>query len=420
MNALCRDCLSDVLQGQDRCASCNGRRILAHAELDALSIAHLDCDAFYAAVETRDNPKLAGKPVIIGGGRRGVVLTANYPARKFGLKSAMPMFQALKACPEAIVVRPNMRKYADVARAIRALLQALTPQVEPLSLDEAYLDLTGTTRLHGMAPAKTMARVAKQIETEIGITVSVGLSYNKFLAKMASDLDKPNGFAIIGRAEAMRFLCDKPIGMIGGVGPVLQKRLARDGYSVIGQLQEEDARKLADRYGDTGLWLHRVARGIDGRAVNAGGARKSVSSERTFERNISNAKELERSLWEQSERVSARAKASGTGGYAVTLKLKTASFRSLTRSSSLENPTQLSTVIFRAGQTLLKREIGPSYRLLGIGLSRLCEASECDLPDLLDEGASRRATREKTIDSIRERFGDDALRFGRSLPEQRK
>jgi len=416
MNALCRDCLADVAGDGAPCPLCNGRRILAHAELDTLSIAHLDCDAFYAAVEERDEPNLKGKPLIIGGGKRGVVLTANYAARKFGAKSAMPMFQALKLCPQAIIVRPDMGKYAGVAREIRTLLLTATPQVEPLSLDEAYLDLSGTDRLHGMAPAKTMARLVKRIEQSIGITVSVGLSYNKFLAKLASDLDKPRGFAVIGRGEAKSFLRDKPVGMIRGVGPALQARLVKDGISRIAQLQDSDARSLAARYGEMGLWLHRVASGEDHRSVNPDGEAKSLSAETTFEQNVSNPAELERILWGQAERVSARAKAAGIGGRTITLKLKSATFRIKARSATLDDPTQLSDVIFRVGRVLLAREaLGTSYRLLGIGLSQICPAIECDPPDLLDQSSARRAAVERAIDNVRAKFGKGAVRKGRSV-----
>jgi DNA polymerase-4 len=415
MIAFCRDCLSEVAAGRAECQSCHGRRIVAHPELDKLAIAHLDCDAFYAAVETRDNPALGEKPLIVGGGRRGVVLTASYPARKFGVKSAMPMFEALKLCPQAIVVRPNMSKYAAVAREIRLLLLSVTPQVEPLSLDEAYLDLTGTASLHGMAPAKTMARLVNQIERAIGITVSVGLSYNKFLAKLASDLDKPRGYAVIGIAEAKSFLCDKPIGIIRGVGPVLQARLCRDGISVIGQLQKADVRNLTIRYGATGSWLYRLALGEDNRLVGRDGQTKSVSSETTFEHNISSLVELERVLWDQAERVSARAKEDNIGGRTITLKLKTAAFRIKTRSLSLDSPTQLSDIIFRAGRALLARECGPSYRLLGVGLSQICPAAECDPPRLLDESTARRAAVERAVDSVRAKFGKAAVLKGRSM-----
>lgn len=419
MRALCRDCLSDVPEALSRCPLCDGRRIVAHPELGELAIAHLDCDAFYAAVETRDNPALAEKPLIVGGGRRGVVLTASYAARTFGVKSAMPMFQALKLCPQAIVVRPNMDKYATVARDIRALLLCSTPQVEPLSLDEAYLDLLGTTRLHGMTPAQTLARLVKQIEHTIGIPVSVGLSYNKFLAKLASDLDKPRGFAVIGRAEAKHFLRDKPIAMIRGVGPVLQARLHKHGLERIGQLQDADLSLLMHRYGDTALWLHRLANAEDDRTVDANAERRTLSAETTFERDIATFAELEGILWEQVERVSERAKASGIGGRTITLKLKTAGFRIKTRSASIENPTQLCDIIFRIGRRLLAREAtGIPYRLLGVGLTHICAAAECDPPDLLDVGSARRAAVEKAMDDVRAKFGSNALRKGRSVPVQ--
>jgi len=417
MQALCRDCLGEDGVEGSVCPRCGGARILSHPELWELSLAHLDCDAFYAAVEKRDNPSLVGKAVIVGGGsQRGVVMTACYEARKFGVKSAMPMFQAKKLCPHAIVIPPHMAKYAAVACDIRKLLTALTPLVEPLSLDEAYLDLSGTTRLHGMAPVKTMAALTNRIEKEIGITVSVGLSCNKFLAKLASDLKKPRGFAVIGRAEAKSFLSDKPVGIIRGVGKVLETRLSKDGITRIGQIQAMSMRMLADRYGETGLWLHRLANGEDTRHVEPDGEAKSLSAETTFEHDIAEFAELERILWEQAERVSARAKASELGGRTVTLKLKTTAFRIITRSASLESPTQLSDVIFRISRTLLKREAtGIPYRLLGVGLSQIRPASECDPPDFLDPNAGRRAAAERAIDSVRAKFGRASVLKGRSL-----
>jgi DNA polymerase-4 len=417
MAAFCRDCLADAAQDSGPCSACGSTRLLAHAELAELSIAHLDCDAFYAAVEKRDDPSLNGKAVIVGGGsQRGVVMTACYEARKFGVKSAMPMFQAKKLCPHAIVIPPRMAKYAAVARDIRKLLTALTPLVEPLSLDEAYLDLSGTTRLHGMMPAKTMAALTNRIEKEIGITVSVGLSCNKFLAKLASDLKKPRGFAVIGGVEAKEFLRERPVGIIRGVGRVLEKRLAQDGIARIGQLQQMGARMLADRYGETGLWLYRLANGEDVRSVDPDGEAKSISAETTFEHDIKQFAELERILWDQAERVSARAKAAELGGRTVTLKLKTAAFRIVTRSASLETPTQLSDVIFRVSRTLLQREAtGTPYRLLGVGLSQIRPASECDPPDFLDPKAGRRAAAERAIDHVRAKFGRASMLKGRSL-----
>jgi DNA polymerase-4 len=190
MAAFCRDCLRDTGDAL-RCPACFSPRILRHAELDTLTICHVDCDAFYATIEKRDDPTLADKPLIIGGGKRGVVSTACYIARTFGIRSAMPMFEARRLCPHATIVRPNMEKYADVSRRVRALMLDMTPQVEPISIDEAFMDLAGTARLHGMSAAKVLARFAARVEKEIGITVSIGLAANKFLAKIASDLERP-------------------------------------------------------------------------------------------------------------------------------------------------------------------------------------------------------------------------------------
>src|SRR5215469_9659964 len=302
MSAFCRDCLADASESGHRCKACGGRHILSHPELRTLAIAHLDCDAFYAAIEKRDNPAIADKPVIIGGGQRGVVSTACYIARIHGVKSAMPMFQANKLCPHAIVLKPNMAKYAAAAREVRQLMRELTPLVEPLSLDEAYLDLTGTERLHGMSPAKIMARLARRIESEIGITASIGLSHNKFLAKLASDLDKPRGFAVIGRAEAKAFLADKPVGWLWGVGGAMQRRVAADGITRIGQLAVLDARDLGARYGRMGLRLAHLSRGEDDRRVDPDGETKSISAETTFAQDQADGATLARILWPLCEK----------------------------------------------------------------------------------------------------------------------
>jgi DNA polymerase-4 len=417
VTAFCRDCLADARANAARCNACGSRRILVHDELDKLSIAHLDCDAFYAAIEKRDNPELRDKPVLVGGGsRRGVVSTACYVARIFGARSAMPMYRALELCPDAIVIRPNFAKYSQASKAIRAMMIDLTPMVEPLSLDEAYLDLSGTERLHGRTPAKTLALLTKRIETEIGITASVGLSCNKFLAKLASDLDKPRGFAVIGSAEAKTFLREKPVSFIRGAGAALQARLAKDGITRISQLQDADQRALAQRYGNTGLWLYRLANAQDGRAVDPEGETKSVSSETTFDGDIIKFEDLERILWEQSERVSRRAKAAELGGRTVVLKLKTKSFRIKTRSVSLDAPTQLADRIFRVAREALKRECdGTSYRLLGVGISQLAGTGECDPPDLVDAVADKRAKAEHAMDKVRAKFGGEAVGKGRSL-----
>jgi DNA polymerase-4 len=411
----CRDCLSDAAADAP-CPACGSSRVLAHPELETLSIAHMDCDAFYAAIEQRDDPSLKDKPLIIGGGTRGVVSTACYKARTFGVRSAMPMFQARKLCPQAVIIKPRIGYYAEAARAIRAKMQALTPLVEPLSLDEAYLDLSGTTRLLGRSPARTMARLALEIERDIGITVSIGLSGNKFLAKLASELDKPRGFAVIGMAEAASFLRDKPVAMIRGAGKVLAARLERDGFATIGALQDAEPRDLAARYGATGLWLSRISHAVDTRPVDPGGEMKTISAETTFNTDQSRLDELEKILWRQAERVSARAKAKGLAGRTVVLKLKTADFRLRTRSTSLEAPTQLADRIFRVAQAALKREAdGTRFRLLGVGLSGLAPGAEADPVGLIDTGDGKRAQAERAMDRIRAKFGGEAVGKGRGL-----
>jgi DNA polymerase-4 len=413
--AFCRDCLADA-RPDASCEACGSTRVLAHPELATLAIAHLDCDAFYASIEKRDDPSLAGLPVIVGGGTRGVVSTCCYIARRYGVRSAMPMFQARKLCPNAVVIKPRMSLYVETARAIRKLMRDLTPLVEPLSLDEAYLDLSGTSRIHGMVPAKTMAKLALAIEEQLGITVSIGLSGNKFLAKLASELDKPRGFAAIGMGEAKSFLRDKPASIIRGAGKVLALKLERDGFSTIGKLQDADSRDLANRYGATGLWLARIARAEDSRPVDPGGEMKTISSETTFNSDLSSLAELEAILWRQAERVSARAKNYGLAGRTVVLKLKTARFRLLTRSASLDAPTQLADKIFRVAQAALKREAnGQRFRLLGVGISNLSPAVEADQTNLLDPLTDKRAAAERAMDRIRAKFGGEAVNKGRGL-----
>jgi DNA polymerase-4 len=418
MAAFCRDCLSDAADGA-RCPVCHSPRVLRHADLETLTIAHVDCDAFYATIEKRDDPTLADKPLIVGGGRRGVVTTACYIARTFGVHSAMPMFEARRLCPQATIVRPNMEKYAGVSRQVRALMLDLTPQVEPISIDEAFLDLAGTERLHRMSPAKVLARFAARVESDLGITVSIGLAANKYLAKIASDLDKPRGFAVLGRAEAAAFLADKPVSLIYGVGKVAQARLARDGYRQIADLQRADERDLMRRYGAEGQRLHRLARGIDHREVNPDRERKSVSAENTFERDLASFRPLEKRLWAAAQEVSDRLKEKQLAGSTVTLKLKTAEFRILTRARSLDDPTQLAGKIFAAARDLLAREVnGTRYRLLGVGVSALTEAEAADPADLIDRGAARREAAERAMDRVRGRFGQEAVVKGLAFEDE--
>ena len=417
--AFCRDCISDAAADAP-CLACGSTRVVAHPELDTLTIAHLDCDAFYAAIEKRDDPSLKDRPLIVGGETRGVVSTACYIARTYGVRSAMPMFQARKLCPHAVVLKPRHAYYSQVARQIRVMMQELTPLVEPLSLDEAYLDLSGTERVHHRSAAKSMAALARRIEREIAITVSIGLSGNKFLAKLASELDKPRGFAVIGMAEAKSFLRDKPVGIMRGAGKVMQARLARDGIATIGQLQDADPKALTLRYGATGLWLHRMAHAQDSRRVDPEGEMKTISSETTFDKDLSSYAALEKILWRQAERVSARAKKIGLGGRTVVLKLKTADFRLRTRSASLEAPTQLADRIFRTAKTALKREAdGTRFRLLGVGLSNLAPAQSADPASLIDPVGDKRAAAERAMDKIKAKFGGEAVATGRSFRDGR-
>jgi DNA polymerase-4 len=413
MPGFCRDCRRDVPERAGRCSACGSPRVLRHGDLDALAIAHVDCDAFYATIEKRDDPSLADKPVIVGGRQRGVVLTACYVARTFGVRSAMPMFEARRLCPHASVVRPDMEKYARVGRQVRELMFKLTPLVEPVSIDEAFMDLSGTARLHGMSPAKALAGFAAGVETSLGITVSIGLSCNKFLAKIASDLDKPRGFAVLGGTEAAAFLAPKPVTLIFGVGKMSQQRLAHDGLRTIGDLQRAGESELRRRYGVEGARLARLARGLDDRPVRAEREAKSISAETTFDRDIADFRPLELRLWRLAEKVSARLKTNALAGSTVTLKLKTADFRIRTRAQSLSHPTQLAGRIFAAGRDLLARETdGTMFRLIGIGLSALCDADGADFADLIDR---RSAEAEQAIDRLRERFGDEAVIKGLAL-----
>ena len=413
--SFCRDCLAEVLQAATRCPACHSPRIARHPELDRLTIAHVDCDAFYATIEKRDDPALRDKPVIVGGGKRGVVAAACYVARTYGIRSAMPMFEAKRRCPDAVVVKPNMAKYVQVGRAVRKAMFALTPLVEPLSIDEAFLDLTGTDRLHGMSAAKVLARFAGQVERDLGITVSIGLSANKFLAKIASDMDKPRGFAVLGQDEAVTFLAGKLVGFIYGVGAVSAAKLAADGYKLIADLQRAREHDLTRRYGEEGARLWRLARGIDTRTVNPERDTKSISAETTFDRDTSEFRLLEQTLWELTEQVSRRLKANALAGSTVTLKLKSADFKIRTRARSLGSPTQLAARIFAAGRDLLTHEVGTTrFRLIGIGLSHLEDAVGDDLADLIDR---RAAEAEHAVDRLRVKFGRGAVVRGLVLDE---
>lgn len=418
---LCRDCLATgPLPAPQRCRACRSPRVIAHDELFALSIAHIDCDAFYATIEKRDDPSLNDKPLIVGGGVRGVVATCCYIARMSGVRSAMPMFKAKRLCPDAVVIKPDMQKYVGVSRQIRGELDGLTPLVQPISIDEAFLDLSGTEALHKAPPAVVLARLARRIEEVIGVTISIGLSHNKFLAKIASDLDKPRGFAVIGKAETVRFLSDKPITMIHGVGQAFAASLAKAGILSIGDVQNRSPEEMIRLFGETGARLARLARGDDARKVQVERETKSVSSETTFNTDLSDFDSLSSALLALSERLSERLKAQGFVGDTVTLKLKTAGFKTRTRAQHLMIPTQLAHVLFQTGRNLLSREVdGTAFRLLGIGVSGISGATGEDPADLIETSLARRSAAERAVDKVRDRFGKDALVRGRLYRKDR-
>jgi len=415
MSLLCRDCFHfDDADGAS-CPVCSSYRIVSHPALHTLGVAHIDCDAFFAAIEKRDDPSLKDKPVIVGGGERGVVLTCCYIARLYGVRSAMPMFQAMKLCPNAAVVRPSRNKYSEAAAIIRQKMEALTPLVQPVSIDEAYLDLTGTGIVHKAPPAVSLARLAAEIERDLQITVSIGLSANKFLAKTASELDKPRGFAVISPDEAEALLAPKPIGFLHGVGPKFASKLERDGYETVGDLQKAELKTLLGRYGETGLWLKQVAHGQDNRPVRTDDERKSVSTETTFRTDTADHAVLEDQLWKLCVKTADRAKEIGTVGSVITLKLKTSDFKPLTRQVSLFEPTQIAQSIFRAARPLLAKEADGrrKYRLIGIGLTELSD-HRSDETDLLDPRIAKRAAAERASDIARAKFGKDAVITGRA------
>jgi len=419
MSAMCRDCIKlyDVPPSNGVCAACGSSRLISHPELMKLSVAHIDCDSFYASVEKRDDPAIRGKPVIVGGGKRGVVSACCYIARIHGVRSAMPMFKALAACPDAVVIRPNMEKYKTVGYQIRDLMRTATPLVEPISIDEAFLDLSGTERVHHGPPAETLARLSKQIEDEIGVNVSIGLSFNKFLAKLASDIDKPRGFAVIGEAEAVTFLADKPVGILWGVGKALRRKLDKDGITRVGQLRDIEENELIARYGSIGRRLSRFANAKDMRSVDPESRAKSVSAETTFQDDVADIEALRVSLWHLSEKVARRLGRSSLACDGVQLKLKTADFKTVTRSRKLPGATRLADDIYAAAETLLIGEADGRklYRLIGVGAERLMSGEHADRPDLADPDRQKRVKVADAIDSVRAKFGDKVIGKGRGF-----
>jgi DNA polymerase-4 len=416
MPSLCRDCCLVVDAASPRCAACGGGRLVHHRSLLRLTIAHMDCDAFYASIEKRDRPELQGRPVIVGGGARGVVTAACYVARIYGVKSAMPMFKALKACPDAVVIKPDFAKYTAASRQVRSLMNRLTPLVQPLSIDEAVMDLSGTEALHGAPPAVVLARFAGSVEKQVGVTISIGLAANRLLAKIAAGRGKPRGFSVIDADEAAALLAPEPVRLLPGVGAALARKLETLGITRLGQLQALAEGDAARKLGDDGPALVRRARGEDARIVDPSRETKSISAETTFNRDLSAVADLERPLWLLCEKLARRLKEHGLGAGGVVLKLKTTRFASRTRAARFSSPTVLPDRLFDLACLLLAKEAtGTDFRLIGIGASPLVPGSTADRGDLADSDTPRRAAAQAAIDALRSRFGDGAIRRGRSL-----
>ncbi|MEM6832738.1 MAG: DNA polymerase IV [Pseudomonadota bacterium] len=432
--ALCRACFTSFSAPATGapCPACASRDTIVHAELRDLTLAHMDCDAFYAAVEKRDNPALRDVALIVGGGQRGVVTTACYIARLSGVHSAMPMFKARRLCPQAVVVKPRMRRYKKVSLAIRELMLSVTPQIEPISVDEAFLDLAGTERLHGEPPAAVLAKLAARVEKEIGITVSIGLSHNKFLAKLASDYDKPRGFFVIGKAETQPFLAPQPVKKLWGVGKAFEAKLARDGITHVGQIQNMEEEQLIASYGSMGRHIWRLANGLDSRPVKTERRAKSISSERTFATDISDYETLSDLLWTLSEEIARQLSSKQFSARTVQLKLKTPAFKLITRSTTPGPNIQSPTAIFNAADALLQREAnGQPYRLLGVGVSNLGETAQDDTGiDLFAASGDTRQDQpavdaktqkiEGVMAGIRGRYGQSSIETGRGLRARQK
>nr|WP_149537430.1 DNA polymerase IV [Siccirubricoccus phaeus] len=416
MPALCRDCCQEAPADRPTCPACGSRRLVRHAELFTLTVAHIDCDAFYASIEKRDRPELLARPVIVGGGKRGVVSAACYLARTTGVRSAMPMFKALRLCPDAVVIKPQMAKYVAAARQIRELMEALTPLVQPLSIDEAVLDLRGTEALHRAPPALTLARFALDVERQVGVTISLGLAPNRLLAKLTAERDKPRGFAVLGASEAAAWLAPQPVSLLPGVGPALQKRLEAAGFTRLGQLAALDAREALRRFGEDGPSLAARARGEDSRPVDPSREVKSISAETTFETDLATLATLEAPLWRLCEKLGRRLRDKSLAAAGVVLKLKTADFRQRTRNMRLPVPSLVPETLFAAARSLLAKEVdGTAFRLIGIGAQPLAPAAAADQGDLVDPDAPRRRARWQAMETLRARFGEGAVALGRGL-----
>jgi DNA polymerase-4 len=385
------------------------------------TILHVDMDAFYAAVEERDRPELRGKPVIIGadpkgGAGRGVVSTASYAARKFGVGSAMPISTAWRLCPQGIFIQPDMEKYAAVSREIRVIFQAFTDLVEPISVDEAFLDVSASVRLFGDGPSiaeKIKARIREQTK----LSASVGVATAKLIAKIASDLHKPDGLVVVPPGTEAAFLAPLPVRRLWGIGPKMEERLARLGIHTIGQLADAKVSRLL---GTHGLDLQRLARGEDDRPVVAdSGPARSVSVEHTFGADEGDPRALRKALLRLADELSRRLRAEALAGRTVTLKYRDETFRTTTHARSLKSPTNVASDLFELARELFDDLHGPrKVRLLGIGVSGFDQPPQ---RSLFEEDAPKRGARiDELRDRVREKFGREALVRASDLEEGEK
>jgi DNA polymerase IV len=385
-NSLCRDCgtLAHADPAHGACERCGSARIVAHPELTRLAIAHVDCDAFYASVEKRDRPELANEPVIVGGSQRGVVLTACYIARRFGVRSAMPMGRALQLCPGAAIVRPDMEKYRRESRRIRELMEALSPRVESVSIDEAYLDLSASG--NNEPPARSLARLALQVEKRVGVTISIGLAPNKMLAKIASDFGKPRGFHVIGESDKLAVLGPMKVSALPGIGPVMTRKLEELGFVTIADLRAAKLDELTHRFGRWGRSLLARAHGEDGRRVGMGRGRNvTIGAERTFAKDLACCEDILAVLEQISQRVAERLVRADLAATALTLKLRRHDRYTTTHACRLHDPTMRADAILAAVTPVLRLRLdGTRYRLVGVTAHDLVPGQRADPPDLFD------------------------------------
>lgn len=383
------------------------------------AIAHIDMDAFYASVERLDDPALEGKPVIVGGSsQRGVVSAASYEARRYGIHSAMPIFQAKRLCPHGVFLPVRMQRYVEVSRVVMGCLGEFSPLVEQVSVDEAYVDLTGTDRIFG-PPEDTARTIKRRIHDATALTCSVGLSTSKLLAKIASDMDKPDGLTIIPPDRVLSFLRELPIGKVPGIGEKSEEELTKLGVSLIGDLRRFEREFLVERFGRFGERLIRISRGEVDSPVVPYTAPKSISGEVTLEEDTDDPAVIKRILLAQSDRVARRLRKEGFRGRTVTMKLKRDDFTSITRSSTLERPVHLADAIYREAAKLLDGErLKRRVRLVGIGVGKLEPADESGQLPLFDGRGAREEKMERAeraMDEITDRFGHGAVKRGSQL-----